>query len=818
MKAIRDIAEVQAGDVLYHSAFGFARVQRTTPAGVALQWERGGENLPREVQPEALGRVYALCSPEGFFRRALDDAEGLRKSLFADPPDALALLLDDLPGPQAPHDLRDWVVGRGVMSAPAFDAWWRGAQQHITDDPRFELTMGRVGLRGRGEPVDVSLDNPLLSAERRIDVARGLRPKIGQHAYVDQIVIAMRTGGARARSKAIAALQDVDASYALARLAGPSAIELDALVYGLSHAPWSPADVALEVHDRLFARVLQPLEADHPLEGEDRLAAALIAWKAPDVAARMCRAAALHGRGPLLVEAALGKLPPAMAESVALDMLRAASGDPHTVAFLADRLIAVARTSGADLAAELEREDRRALAVAVRRATDRRTGRRPLQPASGEVVRPVEPEGKPLADLASGDDPTLPALGLELARAIAQHHANKRLAYPTLAAIQLHPSGRVALQPANEAPKLPTTERYSTATDIFAGALALVERAIGRRWENVQPDRVLPYLRHAAPDLPPSTLAPLDAALDPDPRRRPDAYQWMQRWEAVVAAESARAAAEPRASVRLRVGFDTHIGRLKILQSQTNQDAVYVSSKGSYSLLAVCDGISTATAGSGDLAAAVTAQVLASLWNQALPRIVEATQAEIDRFADRALDTANRAVCEAAIRVAGGSMDGKVPMGTTAVVAIARGNQVSLAWLGDSRAYLVGPYGAALLTADQNQAGNRLREWRAGTRPQWDPAGYALVGYVGHFDEDMTPRVLPASHTTFTLLPGERLVLCSDGITDFLGTTHPEVSAALCALALEGDDLEEIARSLVGAANRGGGGDNATAVVAALSD
>ena len=62
--------------------------------------------------------------------------------------------------------------------------------------------------------------------------------------------------------------------------------------------------------------------------------------------------------------------------------------------------------------------------------------------------------------------------------------------------------------------------------------------------------------------------------------------------------------------------------------------------------------------------------------------------------------------------MAGGDLTRHIPMGTTAVVAIVRGDRVHIVSLGDSRAYLVGATGAALLTADQNLRGEWLRSWQ----------------------------------------------------------------------------------------------------------
>jgi serine/threonine protein phosphatase PrpC len=57
--------------------------------------------------------------------------------------------------------------------------------------------------------------------------------------------------------------------------------------------------------------------------------------------------------------------------------------------------------------------------------------------------------------------------------------------------------------------------------------------------------------------------------------------------------------------------------------------------------------------------------------------------------------------------------------------------------------------------------------------------------------------------------------MCSDGVTDYIGETHAEV-AGILAEVVGGEDPEESSRRLVQLANKGGGGDNATCVVARL--
>jgi serine/threonine protein phosphatase PrpC len=612
MRPIHDMTELAPDQVVYHSAFGFARIQGMQGDQVMLGWDPPGDSLPRVVSKASFGRVYLRCTPGGFFDRALKDPNGLQQLLQVEPVEGLYLLLSDT-GPLRRDEVRDWVVRRSLLPADVFDRWWEAVVQVGSKDARLLFDGDRLSLSS-------------VQGDRATDLPDD-------------------------------ALQMPDIS--------------DADDGGI----------------------------------EDGLTSELVP---------------------------------------ADDAYRNGSG-------------------------------------------------------------------------FSEDGPSFLTLGASMAAALAAAHAEGRKVNPTRHGWVIGKDGRIqfAESDGRDSPRS-ATELPSASADMFAAGVLLAEHLIGRPWPRSVPgERVLPFLRHIAPTLPPSALAPLASVLSPRIATRPSSSAaWLEQWRDAARVETERQSSAFDPHQRTRIGYDTHVGRMKVLHTQTNQDALYVATKGSQTLMVVCDGISTANTGSGDLAASLGAQVVASLWDQWLPRLAQGRPEDARTFLSHALRTANQAICEASLRLAGGRLEGRVPMGSTAVVAVAQGNRVSYAWLGDSRIYLLGPYGASQLTADANQAGERFVEWHLGRMSSWDASGFALVRYLGHFDEAGHAEPLPPAMGSVLLLPHERLLLCTDGITDYIADNAADAADVVLRAGIAGD-VDDCARRLVELANRGGGGDNATVVIAA---
>ncbi len=822
MRPIRDIADINTDHVLYHSAFGFARVAGVGPGFVRLSWAETAENLPDRVSNANITRVYALCAPNGFFHRSVVDRDALVEMLHVSATDAVVLLLADLPGPQTKHDLREWLVRRDLMTNETFARWWDSLQSQIVEDTRFATASGDMQLVDTDTSSNPQgrLERPGLTPARRLDLALSHRDEIDQDAYLTHVLQAWTDGGPQVKDLALAASRNFSADRIVTGFLDLATENVDGLIHALRRSAWEPMDLSNEVRDRMVQRVLNGCRNGGPLDAEGRLTAVMYRWGAPEVLTAL---APLVGGpdGQQLVRATLATLPQRRGEELALDLLeRVGQRDATSLAsqWLGHEVVRRTDEDSETIAARIQ-EAFPLAAQWLRVAYDPELHDVPGPGLTGEADVTFEEASSATvwADMPPRPATSILTTAIGLARALAELHAEGIVANPSRDTVYIQPDGSVRIDVQTDPLPSAFSEPRGPRADLHAAGVMVVESLLGREWPRGIPvARVLPYLRLVAPDLPTTAIHILDRAVHPVMSHRPpDGAAWRSLIQTAIVTEEARCS-EPTSfgDFGLEVGYDTHVGYGKQLLTQTNQDALFVSGSGDMRILIVCDGISTATAGSGDVASGITVQVVANLWEQALPRLREAPGSEIQDFVSRALRVANQAVCEAALRFAGGRLDGQVPMGTTCVMAVTRGSDVWLSWLGDSRAYLVGQGHASLLSADQNQAGDRLRAWQAGIDPKWDPAGFALVGYIGHFNDWGRPEALPPSRFHTRMLPGERLLLCSDGVSDYVAENHPAVAEVLGRASTLGT-CDEISRRLVRLANEAGGGDNCSVIIAA---
>jgi protein phosphatase len=147
-------------------------------------------------------------------------------------------------------------------------------------------------------------------------------------------------------------------------------------------------------------------------------------------------------------------------------------------------------------------------------------------------------------------------------------------------------------------------------------------------------------------------------------------------------------------------------------------------------------------------------------------------------------------------------------MGTTITVALVEDTGVTIGHVGDSRAYRYHDGSMEQITEDHSLVNELMKSGKlspeeAETHPQRSVITRAL-GTDPDVDVDAF---------TVEAHAGDVFLLCSDGLT-----TMVDDSDILGVLEKYHDDLDRATKSLVSAANRGGGEDNITVIAFAISD
>lgn len=142
-------------------------------------------------------------------------------------------------------------------------------------------------------------------------------------------------------------------------------------------------------------------------------------------------------------------------------------------------------------------------------------------------------------------------------------------------------------------------------------------------------------------------------------------------------------------------------------------------------------------------------------------------------------------------------------MGTTVVAVLVSGDRAVMVGVGDSRIYRWRDGALVQLTSDDTWLAAVMGVQDAERAESTHPMKHVLTSVVGT-REDVRPTAREE-----VLRPGDRLVLCSDGIHGRLD--NPAIAAVLRA----GGSAEHVAEALVGAAVDRHTSDNATALVIA---
>jgi len=150
----------------------------------------------------------------------------------------------------------------------------------------------------------------------------------------------------------------------------------------------------------------------------------------------------------------------------------------------------------------------------------------------------------------------------------------------------------------------------------------------------------------------------------------------------------------------------------------------------------------------------------------------------------------------------------------TFVSAACRAGEVAVGWVGDSRAYWIGPPPAAIrqLTVDDSWAEAQVESGRmTESEAEADPRSHAITRWLGADAPELDAQVVTLAPSG----PG-RLLLCSDGLWNYAPTTE-DLATLLADQPASATPLE-LARSLTDFACTAGGVDNITVVVIDVSE
>ena len=229
---------------------------------------------------------------------------------------------------------------------------------------------------------------------------------------------------------------------------------------------------------------------------------------------------------------------------------------------------------------------------------------------------------------------------------------------------------------------------------------------------------------------------------------------------------------------------------------QFNEDRIVVASE--IGVLALADGMGGHAA--GEIASHMAAEVVVDCLRSHLADSGAAAAQHSPLLAvDKSINQANRAIYEVARASAS-----RTGMGTTLAVALFHAGGIVIAHVGDSRIYRLRDGGLELLTRDDSLLRQQVETGLIGASDIADSHNRSFVTQALGVAEDVDAHARDVD-----ALPGDVLLLCSDGLNDLVDDDDIE----LILQSLSGN-LALAAQLLVQTAKDNGGYDNVSVILA----
>ncbi len=241
----------------------------------------------------------------------------------------------------------------------------------------------------------------------------------------------------------------------------------------------------------------------------------------------------------------------------------------------------------------------------------------------------------------------------------------------------------------------------------------------------------------------------------------------------------------------MKIAIKSDVGQRR----KVNEDAAgYFESKNNIPIMMVCDGIGGHNA--GEVASSMALMSIGQAWEKMeLDDIEEVYQWLIQKIEEVNKDILSRST----------QYEDLYGMGTTLVVAIVIGNQLMIANVGDSRAYVLRNFQLKQLTEDQSLVNALLKSGEitpeeAENHPNKNIVTQSL-GVTSSVEIDFV---------RMTVKDEDILLLCSDGLSDMLSLE--EIRNVMNHYS----DVEQQVEKAVQEANDAGGRDNITVAIAKI--
>ena len=236
----------------------------------------------------------------------------------------------------------------------------------------------------------------------------------------------------------------------------------------------------------------------------------------------------------------------------------------------------------------------------------------------------------------------------------------------------------------------------------------------------------------------------------------------------------------------------------KGMTRKTNQDDFLICSKkhNKKVYIALCDGMGGVTG--GEIASAIAIKTFEKRVEAAGDKTLKHSQCSA--FLYDIVNEANENIYGSAL-----NDPALLGMGTTFVAAVCDENKITVANVGDSRAYLIDSEGIRQITKDHSLVNELLEHGEISRREaNIHPKKNVITRALG------VEKKVECDIFDMNVKSGQYLLICSDGLTNEV--SDPELHFEVC----NADSIESACNSLVSIANTRGGHDNITVIIGAF--